>query len=256
MWDPEAYLQFEKERARPFLDLLARIDRTSANVVVDLGCGAGNLTKLLRDRFAARRVIGVDNDLAMLAKARAIVSDAMWIESDARYYEPPSDTDLLISNALLQWVPNHVDLIGKHAESLKPGSTIAFQLPANFDDEHHRAIDALCLEPAFSTWTGALKRGTATYPPERYLELLHAHGYRVDAWDTTYHQILRGADAVLDWVRGTALVPVLAALPNDDKRAAFIDALRPRLADAYPARSWGTWFPFKRRFVVATRESA
>lgn len=260
-WDPAVYLQHADDRARPFHDLLARVDVAAPARVVDLGCGPGGLTRLLSERWPEARVLGVDSSLEMVerAAAYAVPGRCEFALSDLRDWRPDGPVDVLLSNATLQWVPDHLDLLPRWVEALAPYGVIALQMPANFDAPSHVRLRELADTPRWRPALGGVLRDpdatTTTKDPTTYLEVLTAAGCTVDAWQTTYLHVLEGDDAVLGWVRGTALRPVLDRL-SADQAAEFVDEYAALLRAAYPRRPYGTVFPFLRTFVVGQRAGA
>lgn len=247
-WDPALYLDFDDHRSRPFRDLLARVGATSPRRVVDLGCGPGHLTTVLSARWPDADVRALDSspDMVAAARERGIAAELL----DVVDWTPTPDTDVVITNAVLQWVPSHPRLLPRWLEALPSGAWFAMQVPGNFDAPSHVLIRELLAEPR---WRGSAEvpAETAVPQPEAYAELLAGHTAHVDVWETTYLQRLTGEDPVLHWVSGTALRPVRDALPADDY-AAYRAELAPRLRAAYPMRPDGsTWFPFRRIFAVA-----
>ena len=252
MWDPEQYARFAGERGRPFVELLNRVDLQSPRQVVDLGCGAGNLTALLADRWPDATVVGIDSSPEMISAASS-VDGVTFRLGDIAGFRPDPDTDLLISNAALQWVPGHVDLLRKWAAALPEGAWMAWQVPGNLDSPSHSILRDLTSTDRWSSFVGsAVLSPDAVQSPEAYASLLMECGFVPDAWETTYVHVLAGADPVLEWVRGTALRPVLAALPSAEA-ADFEATYAPRLREAYPAGPGGTLFPFRRIFCVGRK---
>lgn len=244
MWDPAKYLDYADLRARPFHDLVARIRAEEPRRVADLGCGPGNLTRTLGERWPNATLEAFDNSPEMVAAARAAGVDARVLT--AQEWAPEPDTDVLVSNAVLQWVPEHRDLLRRWVDELPAGAWLAFQVPGNFDAPSH----VLAREVAAS-WQLSLRDESAVDTAQDYAELLAAEGCAVDAWETTYVQRLTGPDAVLEWITGTALHPAKAALSPEDWLTFRAD-LAARLAKAYPPRADGTtWFEFRRIFAVA-----
>lgn len=240
MWDPQQYLAYADERGRPFFDLLSRVDARDPRLVVDLGCGPGNLTATLAQRWPGVRIDAVDSSPEMVAAARANGVDARVF--DLREWTPPSEVDVVVSNAVLQWVPDHAELLRRWVAAMPAGSWLAVQMPGNFDSPAQRLARELA--PSVEPTTQALS-------PQAYAELLTTDGCTVTAWETTYLHQLTGEDPVLQWLSGTALRPVRAAL-DDDAWHAFREQLAPRLREAYPQRDDGTtWFPFRRVFFTA-----
>ena len=249
-WDPVTYLRFSDERSRPFFDLTARIGATAPTMVVDLGCGPGQLTAGLTDRWPGATVVGVDSSPQMIAKAREHSSDHLqFVHADLRSWRPVVPVDVLVSSATLQWVPNHRSLLPAFLSYLTEGGWLAFQVPGNFDQPSHRLLRELASEPRFAPATRGVT-WPAVAEPIDYLSDLAALGCRVEAWETTYLHVLSGSDPVFDWISGTGARPVLEALP-DDQRAAFVAEYKARLRKAYPAQPYGTVLHFRRIFVAA-----
>ena len=257
-WDPEQYLLFADERARPFHDLLARVGATGARRVVDLGCGPGTLTRLLAQRWPQARVEAVDSSYDMVRRAEGELRDlgerAVATLADIREWEPSGAVDVLVSNATLQWVPGHLELLERFAGWLAPGGWLAVQVPGNFGEPSHTLLAEVRAKPRWRDRLAEIARPSVE-EPVTYLAHLADLGLDVDAWETTYLQVLPGEDAVLDWMRGTGLRPVLSALPDDDQRAAFEAEYGELLRQAYPPRRFGTVLPFRRIFLVARRPS-
>jgi trans-aconitate 2-methyltransferase len=253
MWNPAQYERFRDERKRPFFELLSRVDATAPAQVVDLGCGTGDLTLVLAERWRAAWVSGVDSSEAMVAEAsrREVPGRVRFELADLADWKPSAPVDVLVSNAALHWLPDHAALLSRLVSLLAPGGVLAFQVPANFDAPSHRRIDDLRAHPRFTSVLAEVRRGHAE-PLDFYEAHLAGLGLTVDAWDTTYLHVLPGEDAVLQWLLGTTLRPVLTALGAEEGRA-FVDLLRPLLRADYPAVARGTPFRFTRRFVVAAR---
>ena len=257
MWDAGQYLRFGGERARPFFDLVAQVGAAGPQYVADLGCGPGNLTAALAQRWPQALVTGVDNSPEMIAAARAAApapgAGSLSFElGDVATWQPARPPDVIVCNAVLQWVPGHRELLCRWAGLLAPDGWLAFQLPGNFDQPSHTIVAELA---ASSRWRGQLagaELNVQAVNPADYLALLARPGYRVDAWETRYLHILPGDNPVLDWTRGTTLRPVLAAL-DAGPAAAFAREYGERLRAAYPPRPFGTLFPFRRVFVVVRR---
>ncbi len=245
-WDPTAYLGFADHRARPFHDLLARVTARAPRRVVDLGCGPGNLTALLAARWPAAAVEAVDSSAEMVHAARARGIDAR--RADLTDWVPAADTDVVVSNAVLHWVPQHRDLLPRWVAALPSGAELALQVPGNFGAPSHALVRELAGRHGVH-----LPADSPVAEPVEYAALLAATGAEVDVWETTYVHRLTGPDPVLQWIASTALRPVRDAL-GAPAYAAFRAELAPRLRAAYPARPDATtWFPFRRIFAVAHR---
>lgn len=252
-WDPDRYLAFADERGRPFVDLIARVGATQPRTVVDLGCGPGTLTALLVDRWPAANVLGLDSSPEMIARARPRDRLAFAV-ADLRGWAPVAPVDVLVSNATLQWVPGHLDLLPRLVAAVAPGGWLAFQVPANFDQPSHTLRRELAADPRFADFTRDVAV-PASHDPITYLTALTDLGCRVDAWEATYLHVLDATidpDPVFTWVSGTGARPTPQALP-DDLRPTFEAEFRARLRAAYPAGPAGVVLPFRRVFVVARR---
>ncbi len=252
MWDPNQYLAFADERSRPFYDLLSRVQATAPDYVVDLGCGPGNLTDALANRWPDAEILGLDSSAEMIAAAdsRPARPGLTFRLGDLREWQPDRKVDVIVSNAVLQWVPGHLDLLPGWATVLAPDGWLAFQLPGNFDQPSHAILHELTHNPRWReqlSQAGILRRGPE---PEQYLHVLGQLGLSVDAWETTYLHVLPGEDAVTEWYKGSGLRPVLAVL-NPPEADEFLSEYSQRIAAAYPAAPYGTVLPFRRIFVVA-----
>jgi trans-aconitate 2-methyltransferase len=251
-WDPDRYLTYADERGRPFVELLARIGAAAPAEVVDLGCGPGNLTGLLAERWPDAHVVGLDSSPEMIETARALGQPVKYAVADLREWRPERPVDVLVSNATLQWVPAHLELLPALVGSVTPGGWFAFQVPGNFDEPSHTLRTELAAEPDYAPYTAGVAV-PSSHDPATYYDALAAAGCTVDVWETTYTHVLRGPDPVFTWVSGTGARPTLQALP-DDVRSRFEVELKARLAAAYPVRTDGTvLLPFRRVFAVAQR---
>lgn len=254
-WNPQQYELFEKQRARPFFDLVSRIDVERPRRVVDLGCGTGALTATLAERWPEAEVVGLDSSPEMLEKASVHASDHPNLSfrlGDIAEWQPAPGDEVIVSNAALQWVPRHNDLLTRWFAALAPGAQLAVQLPANSDSPSQLLLRELADEPPWAAELRGLKIvnelvGTV----DDYLALAFDAGVAVEAWETVYEHVLPGEDPVLEWVAGTRLRPFVAAL--GDNATGFVEEFRQRLRVAFPPGPAGTVFPFRRLFFVATR---
>jgi trans-aconitate 2-methyltransferase len=253
-WDPAQYVRYADERSRPFVELIARVRVEAPRRVVDIGCGPGTLTRTLADRWPDALVTGVDSSADMIEAASPLAVPG-WLEfvrADLREWHPDSPVDVVVANAVLQWVPGHRDLIADLAGWLRPGGAMAFQVPDNFDGPSHTIVRDLRLSPRWRDRLGTdADRGAGVERPQTYFNVLADAGLEADVWQTTYLHVLRGDDAVLEWIKGTALRPVLNALADDETSTqAFLDECGAELRAAYPQTPHGTLFPFRRTFAV------
>ncbi|WP_037677030.1 trans-aconitate 2-methyltransferase [Streptomyces griseus] len=265
VWDPAQYLRHADHRARPFADLLARVPDLPGDPprIADLGCGPGNVTAHLADRWPTARITGYDNSPQMLQRAQAYAGPTPggghldFAHADAATWAPPQTYDLIVSNAVLQWVDGHLDAFPAWLDALAPGGVLAFQVPHNIDAPLHALMRELA---GTARWKDrlatVLRRGDSVHAPGVYLDRLARLGCGTDVWETTYHHVLPGDDPVLDWVKGTGLRPVLTALADDpEARDAFVTEYRDLLREAYPVTDHGTVLPFRRLFAVARKET-
>lgn len=250
-WDPDRYLAYADERGRPFVELLARVEHPAAREVVDLGCGPGNLTDLLAARWPRARVTGLDSSPEMIEAAQSRGSRVEYGLADLRDWVPERPVDVLVSNATLQWVPGHLELLPRLVEALAPGGVVAFQVPGNLDQPSHLVRMELAAEEPYAPYTR-----DARYPEAHdgvtYLRALQGLGCDVDTWETTYLHVLHGEDPVFTWTSGTGARPTIAAVP-DELRPAFVAEFKRRLRAAYPDDGRGVVLPFRRVFAVARR---
>jgi len=262
-WNPEHYLQYADERGRPFVELVARVGAEAPARVVDLGCGPGNLTRLLCTRWPQADVVGVDSSAAMVERAQAAHTEAehtggrlTFRHQDLRDWLTDAETadkrvDVLVSNATLQWLPDHLDLLPR---LLDRTTWLAVQVPGNFDEPSHTLRAELAAEPAYAAHLADVAV-PSSHAPAVYLDLLAEAGAQVDAWETTYLHVLTGPDPVFTWVSATGARPTIEALP-DGLRERFVAEYRRRLAQAYPERHGRVVLPFRRVFMVARRGPA
>jgi len=254
-WSSKQYSQFERERTRPVRDLLSAVPTTEATFVVDLGCGPGNSTEVLIERFPTADVLGLDNSPDMVEAARKRLSTTRFELADIDTWQAAAPCDVILANAVFQWVPDHAHILPKIASMLAPGGSFALQMPDNLDEPAHRLMREVA---AASAWADKLQRAAATRAPlpdaTWYYTRLRTVASQVDIWRTTYHHILTGgSSAVVEWFKGSGLRPYLDAL-TETERTDFLDRYEARIAEAYPALPDGTVvLPFPRLFIVATR---
>lgn len=258
-WDPERYLRFADQRGRPFEDLLARVPAERPARVADLGCGPGNVTALLAERWPESSVLGLDGSAEMIAAAqsRAIPGRLQFEHGDLREWHAQPSVDVLITNATLQWVPGHLELLPTLLGQLAPGGWFAMGVPGNFGAPSHMLLTGLQRDSRWSHWfTGAQFR-PLSHEPADYLRALTAAGGEAEVWETTYYYVLPGENGVLDFVSSTALRPVLTELggPETDAARDFVDAYAEALRTAYPPELLDgrtvQVLPYRRLFAVA-----
>lgn len=259
-WNPTQYLQFEDERTRPCHDLVSRIPLQSPRHIIDLGCGPGNSTAVLAERFPQARLSGVDSSPDMISKARDRLPETEFSLADLNSYTPPETepVDLFISNAVLHWLPSsdRINVMLRLLRAQKPGGVFAFQVPDNLAEPSHAAMRETALN---GPWTPTLEslgvgvgRDSFQSPREIYDHLKPVCS-RLDFWHTTYYHVLDGHGAIVEWLKGSGLRPFLDPLSEDDRQG-FLDAYLRRLQEVYPVCQDGTVIlPFPRFFMVAVK---
>jgi trans-aconitate 2-methyltransferase len=253
-WSPARYVQFEPERTRPARDLLAQVPLETVARGVDLGCGPGNSTEILIERFGAGPISGVDSDAAMIAAAKQRLPGTSFEHADLATWQPPDGCDLLFANAVFQWLPDHLAIFEQLMDRLVAGGVLAVQMPDNLDEPSHRLMEESAhAGPWRTAFAGTSVRRAALAPPATYYNRLKSRSIRLDIWHTIYNHPMADAPAIVDWVRSTGLRPWLDRVPADH-RAAFLADYTDRIARAYPAmEDGGVLFRFPRMFIVAVR---
>jgi trans-aconitate 2-methyltransferase len=250
-WNPAQYRKFSGQRLRPARDLLGRVPLDAPQSVVDLGCGEGAATRLLRERWPGAELTGVDSSAEMLEVAARELSGVQWEQADIATWKPPVPVDLIFSNAALHWLDDHTSLFLHLVEAIKPGGVMAVQMPRNFLAPSHTLITAVALDKPWRERLAPLLRPEPVAASEFYYDLLALRVTHLDIWETEYLQVLEGENPVVEWTKGTWLRPLLAALGDEDGRLFEFDYRR-RVAEAYPRRKDGrTLYPFRRLFIVA-----
>jgi trans-aconitate 2-methyltransferase len=250
VWNPQQYLKFSGHRLRPALDLLARIPDFPVQTIVDLGAGAGNVTKLLKERWPDADVTGIESSAEMVAAGRKAAPDVEWQHADLASWQPPKQFDLVYSNAALQWLPDHAKLFPALMQTVAAGGCFAVQMPRNFTAPSHLLSAETALNGPWRSKLEHLVTPPPVHEPQFYHELLAPLAADIDIWETEYLQVLEGENPVKEWTKGTWLTRYLEVLEGDEK-AAFETAYGERVAKAYPRNAAGqTLFPFRRLFMV------
>jgi trans-aconitate 2-methyltransferase len=252
-WSPSTYLKFEDERTRPARDLLAQVRHPNPKRIVDVGCGPGNSTELLIERFPEAEVTALDNSPAMLADAKARVPSARLVEADVATWTPDGAFDVIYANASLQWVPGHMEVMERLMQHLAPGGVLAVQMPDNLAEPSHVLMNETAAEGPWRDRLAGAQRGVL--PPVRtYYDRLRPFAKRLDFWHTQYNHPLAGPSAIVEWLKSTGLRPFLQPL-SAEEQAAFLAAYGARIAAAYPLTADGkVLLRFPRLFVIAERE--
>lgn len=252
-WSPEQYVKFERQRTRPARDLLAQVVLDDDGPVWDLGCGPGNSTELLVERFGAVRVTGLDSDAAMLAAARQRLPDVRFDQADLASWVPPEPAALLYANAVFQWLPGHPALLDRLLDHLRPGGVLAVQMPDNLMEPTHLLMEA---SAAAGPWRGAFEayraRRDPLPSPAAYFDRLGPKCADLDVWHSDYNHPMADATAIVEWVKGSGLRRYLDRI-EARWQAGFIADYTARIVDAYPAMADGRLLlRFPRLFIVAT----
>jgi len=254
-WSAAQYVKFEEERTRPVRDLVARITNIAVRRAADIGCGPGNSTEILRERYPDAEIVGVDGSADMIEAARKRLPEVGFVIADIATAWGDAGFDVVLANALIQWIPGHETLLPALIAKFNPGGSLAVQIPDNLDEPSHRLMREVA---AHGPWAAKLAHAArareARHGAEWYFQLLRAHGARVDVWRTTYFHLLSGgARAIVEWVKGTGLRPFLDPL-DAPEREDYLARYEAAIANAYPVEPDGTvLLPFPRLFFVATR---
>ncbi len=254
-WNADQYLRFADERTRPCRDLAARIELPAIpHRIADLGCGPGNSTAVLAERWPDARLTGIDNAPDMLARARRDLPGIAWEEGDLGAWRPGQRYDLVFSNAALQWVPHHAALFPHLLRQTAEGGALAVQMPGNCDAPAHRLMRELAASKAWRDSFPAPVREWHVHDLPDYYAIVAHHAARLDLWATEYQHILDGPAAIAEWYKGTGLRPFQDVLPGAAERERFVADYTGLLAEAFPARADGkVIFPFRRLFLIAYR---
>ena len=254
-WSARQYTSFEAERTRPVRDLVAAIPAATIRQGIDIGCGPGNSTEVLAARYPGAEIAGLDSSADMIEAARQRLPGLRFELADIATWDAPGPFDVILANAVLQWVPGHEALMPRLAALLADGGSLAVQMPDNLEEPAHRLMRQVAADgPWAPKLLNASGARVARLGAEWYFRLLRPHAAQVDVWRTTYHHVLPGGtDAVVEWFKGSGLRPFLAPLDQHEANA-FLAVYREALVDAYPPLPDGTvLLPFPRLFIVATR---
>jgi trans-aconitate 2-methyltransferase len=253
-WSASQYLAFEAQRTRPVRDLLAAIPAAEVKRAVDIGCGPGNSTEMLIQRYPQAQVRALDSSPDMLEAARKRLPEVDVARVDIQHWDDADRYDVILANAVLQWLPDHAQLFPALVEKLAPGGSLAVQMPDNLDEPAHVLMREVAKDARWSDRMGSIASWHSQRQSARwYYELLHRSCVTVDVWRTVYHHVLEGPAAVVEWFKGSGLRPYLAPL-DEAQRAQFLERYQAAVAQAYPPLADGSvLLPFPRLFIVATR---
>jgi len=261
-WNPELYLKFADERTHPARDLAKRASDAlyslrsgqSEPIVLDIGCGPGNSTGVLRHTWPRGRFTGVDNSQDMIAKARKSDIPADWIMADVAVWNPDHRYDVVFSNAAMQWMPHHDQLISRFWSWLAPGGVLAVQIPANYQSGLHLAMQATASDSTWQPYTAGVGNFLEYHEPDYYYSILDHLSRHIQIWESTYWHVLENHDALIEWYRATGMRPYLNALPDEDARKQFEKQVLDLAKAHYPVQHDGKiLYPFRRIFFTALK---
>ncbi|WP_397569382.1 methyltransferase domain-containing protein [Schlesneria sp. T3-172] len=253
-WNPNQYMQFSDDRTRAAIDLCNRVPLENPCNIIDLGCGPGNSTRILHNRWSKSELTGIDSSTEMIAAARKLPLPCEWLLADIAQWEPLNKVDLIFSNAVLQWLPNHDVLVPRLMSYVSPGGVLAFQIPSHHFPAVRKLIFDISRRPVWNDRLRGARNALSRRPPHDYYDLLCLQADHLDVWEAEYYHIMDSAESVIQWISSTGLRPFLADLNSDTDRATFLAELREQTTFAYPKRLDGkVLFPFRRTFVVARR---
>jgi trans-aconitate 2-methyltransferase len=251
-WDPQVYLRYAGERTQPSLDLVMRIGVSNPRRIIDLGCGPGNSTAILRQRWPEADIIGLDNSPEMIAAASESFPEEKWVLGDAATWSDGTRFDIVFSNAALQWLPDHAGLFPHLFAQVASGGVLAVQMPAHYASPVHHVILRTADDPAWRHLMDKPRKALTKEPASFYYNVLQPLAARIDLWETEYYHIMDGPEAIIEWFRGTGLRPFLNALTNGEQKERFEEMLLEGYAQSYPRQQDGRiLFPFRRLFIVA-----
>jgi trans-aconitate 2-methyltransferase len=251
-WNPQQYLKFRNERTQPSIDLALRISLLNPETIIDIGCGPGNSTQVLHNRWPLADIIGIDNSKKMIEKAGADYPDQKWEIMDAMNLNPNQIYDIVFSNATLQWIPGHETLIPRLFSLVKQNGVLAVQMPANNEAPFYRIMIETGKSDKWSRFTTGSEEQLTFHPPEYYYNILSSLTRSIDLWVTTYYHIMQSHRDITEWHKSTGMKPYLESLPDDRHRAEFEAEIINKCEEAYPVQKDGkVLYLFKRVFFIA-----
>ncbi len=256
-WNPDAYLKYENERTVPSRDLAAHIQIPDVRRVIDIGCGPGNSTRVLREKWPNARIAGLDSSREMIEKARKTCPESEWILADAETWKTDDQFDVVFSNAALQWMAAPTAVITNLFGHLNEGGALAVQVPLIGDSPLHRALIAVSERPE---WRGRLQGAglLRNHNDETfYYNHLSTLTSRMELWITTYLHIMDSHRDIIDWYSSTGMRTYLERIDTDDEKRRFTHQVLEECKGKYPIQRDGkVMFPFRRLFFVAWKGSA
>jgi trans-aconitate 2-methyltransferase len=251
-WDPEQYLHFKRERTQPSIDLVARINIDDPKTIIDIGCGPGNSTQVLLNRWPNAVIVGLDNSEKMIERARKDYPNQKWIVGDASKFEINQAYDITFSNAAIHWIQNHDVLIPRLFQLVKKNGVLAVQVPVNHESPLYKMIERTSHNRKWSALTAGYEQVITYHDAEYYYNTLVSLTQTITIWETTYYHILNSHQELIEWYRSTAMKPILERLQTEKNRAEFEAEILSESKKYYPMQRDGRIiYPFKRLFFTA-----
>lgn len=255
-WDSDLYLRYAEERTQPSIDLIARIHVADPARIIDLGCGPGNSTAILRQRWPNADITGLDNSAEMITSASQTYPTEKWVLADIASWSAEAPFDLVFSNAALHWLPDHAQLFPHLLAQVAPGGALAIQMPAHLQAPLHQVILEAADAPDWSPLMDAARKAITKETPLFYYDVLQPVAAHLDLWTTEYYHVMDSHQSIVDWIRATGMRPFLDALQTEEDKQRFLDQVREGYTRAYPQQNDGrVLLPFRRVFIVAYQQA-
>lgn len=250
-WNPDLYMQFRSERTQPSVDLIARINAVEPKSIIDMGCGPGNSTQVLVSRWPKAQITGLDSSSAMIKKAKQDYPDQEWIVADALTYEPENAYDIVFSNAAVQWMPDHAELLNRFHGMLSNNGIIAVQVPLFWDMPLGRIINGVAKDGRWNTRTEGVSDLFTIHDYSFYYDHLSALFNSIEMWETQYFHVLNSHSSILEMMRSTGLRPYLDRLDNESEIEQFEKEVINGVENTYLKQKNGkVLLPFRRLFFI------
>ena len=251
-WNPGLYLKFGDERTQPSVDLVSRIKAINPRNIIDVGCGPGNSTMVLANRWPEAEIYGLDSSRAMIEKARLDYPEKIWLQGDILDFVPEQKYGIVFSNAVLQWIPDHEKLVSGLFDMVDAGGALAVQISLFSSMTMGKIIEDVS---SSGVWQKLMEgcSGLFTYNSSSfYYNLLAEKAGTIEMWETSYIHVMDSHQALLDWIRSTGLKPYLDRLPADEMKRKFEQEILEDIKKRYRAEANGkVLFPFLRLFFIA-----
>lgn len=253
-WKPELYLKFKKQRTQPAIDLVSRIDLTAPKRIIDIGCGPGNSTLTLKNRWPNAEITGIDNSPSMIEQAKKTDGDINWICADASDdLDGLGKFDIVFSNAAIQWMPRHEELLPRLFSLLDVGGVFAVQVPVTTQMPVHVSLQSIVQSERWSNkFSGENSHSTFSAP--YYYDILSKLSRDIDLWETHYYHVMENHQSIVQWYSSTGLKPYLDRLESASDQTNFLIEFENALKFAYPKQVDGfVLFPFTRIFFIVSK---